>query len=253
MKYRFIAILILMLVGSQNLYSQDYIILSDSEVRGILRVSLGATQFSLREKDSLAQSAYGIHLSNEVKLLSYVWNKEKSFTFHDAFYLDLSFGRMNNEPRELPSKGESESRFSYVANMGYLLLPGYRNPKWALLAGLDFRWRAVKVGEYTFPNVDGPLLYYSRPLVIRAEYALSKEIADKRAIFMMWYDNGTAKRTNYLSARLEYPIGEKGRSWIYFQYTGQSALGEDTFTPSDAKDTKFNQLILGVRIQNAIL
>ncbi|MES2690978.1 MAG: hypothetical protein V4658_11285 [Bacteroidota bacterium] len=237
-------------------HAQQYIYLSRSGIRDFMRFNIGPTQFSLTPKDSAARTAYGLHVSNEVKLVSGFWNKERAFTFHDAFYMDMSFGRMNNTPRKTKagtSEEDVETRFSYTLNMGYLLLAGYRNPKWGVLAGIDFRFRGTRIGDMVTPDINGNLFNYSRPVVLRGEYCISKDVAEKRAIAMLWYDNGSATRDSYFSVRAEYPTGKSGRFWLYFQYTQQRSLGEDAFLFTPATPMSFKQLTLGLRIQNALL
>jgi hypothetical protein len=247
-------ILFLLVISSfKPLLSQEYIYLDREDIRKTLRLNIGATQFSLTPKDSAAITANGIHLSNEVKIVSRFWKKDWAFTVHDAFYLDLNLGWAAKTRIGGGSSPRTESHFSFVANMGYLFLAGYRVPRWAALGGIDFRWRAARIGDVTTPDVDGPLFNFSRPLVLRGEYCISREVAEKRAIVMFWYAKSTATQPNYLSVRAEYPLGSKGRYWLCFQYTYQKSISEDTLIWTPPVETKFNQYMIGIRIQNALL
>lgn len=241
---------------SNVLYAQQYIYVSRAGVRNLLRVNLAATQFSLTPKDSATNTAYGVHLSNEVKIISAWWKKDWAFTVHDAFYFDISMGRLHNSARKnspTSFSGRDESRFCFTTNFGYLLLAGYRNPKWGALGGIDFRWRGATVGDMKTPNTYGNLFNYSRPVVIRGEYCISDEVADKRVIATLWYDAGTTARTKYFSTRLEYPLGKGGRWWALFQYTSEQSQGEDRYYSPAFINMYFKQLSLGFRVQNALL
>jgi hypothetical protein len=252
-KPEFLCLLLGILLLVKTASAQEYIYISEEGIRKLLRVNAGVTQWSITPKDSSAShSAVGIHLSNEVKIVSGFWDKKKEFTIHDAFYFDLNMGLMTTDPRSKTSSlgNETESKFSMCANFGYLGLVGYREKKWAALAGIDFRWRMASIGGFSMPNLDGPLLYFSRPLVLRGEYCLSKSIANKRAILMLWYAAGSGERMPYQSLRLELPLGDEGRWWLCGQYTHQEGLTEDNFSLVKPFNASFNQWMLGVRIGN---
>lgn len=229
-------------------YSQDYILVNAESLRKILRFNIGYTYFSIEQADSGSGSAQGLHLANEVKIASAFFDADKEFTVHDAFYFDINFGRLNGTKHTIGD--ESESRFSMVTNMGYLLLAGYRENKWAALAGIDFRWRRARVGGVEMPYLDGPLFYDSRPIVLRGEYRLSKENPNKRAILMLWStlnNSISSKRTPYQSARLELPLSSKGKWWVMLQYTLQTALAQDVFRLGTPQEGVFNQFAAGIR------
>lgn len=230
-----------------TVYGQESILVSAEGLRKVVRVNFGYTYFSIKQADSTGRSAQGLHLSNEVKIISSFFDADKKFTVHDAFYFDINFGRLDGEKHT--NGVETESRFSMVANMGYLVLAGYRVNKWAALAGIDFRWR--RAGGVDIPNLDGPLFYASRPIVLRGEYMLSKDNPNKRAILMLWstFSNTvTEKKAPYQSARLELPLGSRGRWWFMLQYTTQKALSQDVFRFGVPCQSNFNQITAGFRI-----
>ena len=145
-------------------------------------------------------------------------------------------------------KTETESRFSMATSFGYLGMIGYRNKKWGALAGVDFKWQTSTIGGVTMPNLDGDLLYFSRPLVLRGEYNLSKE-NNRRLIATFWYDGGnTTTRAPYQSIRVELGLGESERWWLLLQYNHQKALGENHFMINPPAEVSFNQFIVGLRI-----
>lgn len=238
-------------------WAQEYIYISSEGVRDVLRVNIGYTNWTLTPKDSSnGGSANGIHLSNEVKIVSALWDKKSAFTVHDAFYFDINLGLKSDARKATTGAPDDEKKFSVNTNFGYLLLAGYRNKKWGALAGLDFRWQTCNAGGFGTPSLNGDLFNFTRPLVVRGEYCVSESVADKRAIGTIWYDSGTNdySRATYFSFRGEYPIGSQGRWWLLGQYTFMQSIGDDKFyTNPTPVITNMNQFIIGFRIQNALL
>ena len=229
--------------------AQDYIYVSYDGIRKYMRFDVGYTQWSMQQTDSAARLSRGLHLHNEVKIISAFWKNRSRITVHDAFYLGLDMGGLSSE-RHVSGIGEDaeyESKFSMVINMGYLFLGGYRVQKWGALAGIDFRWRASTVGDLTMPNLNGPLFYLSTPLVVRGELGLSKNYDAKRVIVTGWSNIGK-KHTPYQSLRIELPLDKEGRFWFAAQYTAQDALAEDMFNFTAESMTKFRQYMIGFRI-----
>lgn len=227
-------------------FAQQYIYISQEGLVKIFRFEAGYTRFSLTPQDSSTKTAQAIHLSNEVKIISaFMGNHE--ITVHDAFYLDLDLGVMTS-PKNVYKGNETESGFALNTNMGYLCLVGYRNKKWAALGGIDFRWRTTAVGGVSMPDLNGDLLYFSRPVVLRGEYNFSKN-KNRRIIGQFWYANGNqTSRMPFQSFRIEYGIGSAERFWLMAQFTQQKALGENHFMIYPPSQTVFNQLVLGVRV-----
>src|SRR5688572_24105820 len=87
--------------------AQQYIYISEDGVRKFLRVDLGYTQWTMQQADSGARHAQGVHLLNEVKILSGFLSKDGGFAFHDAFYFGLDLGLMTSDPH---SKGNGENK-----------------------------------------------------------------------------------------------------------------------------------------------
>ena len=247
-----ISLTILLLSFCHSIFAQKYIYLSKESIRKLMRVNIGLTQWSITQKDSSSRNAIGLHLSDEVKMISGFIDKKSEFALFDAIYFDLNMGMMTSQPTTFKmsasSSLENETRFSFTSNFGYLILGGYRNKKFGALAGMDFRWRQATVGGIDMPNLDGPLLYFSRPFVLRGEYCLSKENFDRRGILMFWYDGGSDSRASFQSVRLEYPLGDSGKWWVVGQYTHQSALSQDNFRILNPYNSSFNQFMFGLRI-----
>jgi hypothetical protein len=243
--YNLIFISLLILI-CHSTFAQQYVYFTKAEVRNLLRTNIGLTQWSITQQDSAARNAVGIHLSAETKIISSFINKKSEFAFHDAFYFDLNMGMMTSKQNTY--KTETESSFSFTTNFGYLALAGYRNKQFGALGGIDFRWRMATVGGVSMPNLDGPLLYFSRPFVLRGEYCFSDANFDRRAIVMYWYDGGSDSRPTFQSVRLELPLGESGRWWLCGQYIYQAALSQDNFRILNPYNSTFNQWMIGLRV-----
>ena len=236
--------------------AQQYIYISEDGIYKVLRVNVGLTQWRLTPVDSPFASANGIYLNSEVKLISNVVNRTLGFTIHDAFYLDMSVGVMSQDKR-VAHNGELESKISFNINTGYLALAGYRTEKWAALGGMDFRFSTYQVGGKKMPNIDGPLFYASRPLVLRGEYALSKSNPNVRAILSIWatrpyssFVKNELTRAPYQSVRLELPLNKNGRFWFFTQYCHSKQMGEDVHMFYPPRVFTFNQFMLGLRVGN---
>lgn len=234
-----------------SLSAQQYIWVSNEGIRKTLRVGFGATQWSIKVKDSSLKVARGIHLANEVKIISGFTDMRDHFAVHDAFYFDLNMGVMSGKGRgQNLASSDREGRFGMTANFGYLGVFGYRNKQWAAMAGLDFRWHNATIGDYTMPHLYGPLLYFSRAFVARGEWRIGKDNMNQRLVGMVWWGPGGGKRQPWQSVRLELPLGEEARWWLCAQYSGQKARGEDLFRYGGGEmDMRFSQWMIGLRIQ----
>ncbi|MBS1652804.1 MAG: hypothetical protein JSU07_12415 [Bacteroidetes bacterium] len=232
--------------------AQQYIYVSREGIRNVLRANIGYTNWSIIQKDSGARIANGIHLLNEVKIISAFRKKENKLAIHDAFYFDINLGLMSSKQRKMAwSSGiETESKFSKCINFGYLLLVGYRTEKWAALGGADLRWSNYAVGGTDMPGISGDLFNFNRPFLLRGEYCLSSETADYRAIATLWYDNGNKERPTYQGIRLEYPINKSARFWLFAQYTHLKALSQDNFMIKNPIISNYQQFTFGLRVGN---
>lgn len=233
-----------------SLHAQQYIWVSQEGIRRFLRVGFGYAQWSLTMQDSNARHARGIHLANEVKLISGFTDMRDRMAVHDAFYFDMNMGVMTSPQRGANLEpADREGRFSLTANFGYLGVTGYRNKKWAAMGGLDFRWHSANVGDKQMPHLDGPIFYFSRALVGRGEWSFSKENMNRRLVGMLWWGAGGGKRQPWQSVRFEFPLGEEARWWLCAQYSGQKATGEDIYHTSYREaPVRFNQWMFGLRI-----
>ena len=236
--------------------AQEKLYISEEGVYKFFRVNVAATNWNIKPLDSQSRSATGIYLNNEGKIISGFQKKTLGFTIHDAFYFDMSFGKMNQDAR-IAHNGEVESKLSININMGYLGLAGYRTERWAALGGLDFRFFNYSVGGSDLPNVNGSLFYASTPIVLRGEYGFSKSNPNVRAILSVWttrsyahYEKTASTKAPYHAVRLELPLTGKGRFWLFAQYVNTKQLGEDTHMFYPARVATFNQYMVGLRVGN---
>jgi hypothetical protein len=243
--------LVCMLVARQS-QAQDVIYISEEGIYQLLRVNFAVTSMSMKLKDSAGYTAYGIHLSNEVKIISAFWDVDKKFTVHDGFYFDMSFGRGPAHADKTIASGYNapRGRGALTTNMGYFCLAGYRTQPWGALGGIDFRWRHTTVAKVAQPNLDGPLFYGSFPLVVRLEKGLDVENPNKRLALMLWTTLSDKKRAGYQSAKVEYGISDNGRWNLFAQWQHQAATGEDLYRFTDGQPAVFNQMTFGLRVGN---
>lgn len=254
MKPTRLLILMLMLAFGGKVFGQQEIWVSHEGIRQVLRVGFGPTMWSVRIPDSTVKRAAGLHLSNEVKIISALsFSKlEKKFAVHDAFYFDINMGGLRGEARGQDlDPFYRERKFSKVINFGYLAAFGYRNSRWAALAGMDFRFRVANAGEFNMPNLYGPLFYYSPAIVLRGEWAFSGKNPNARLVGMAWVGPGFGEKSYpYYSARVELPLGPEARWWLCGQYTTQAAKGEDLYYGGLGEQERmiFSQWMFGFRI-----
>jgi hypothetical protein len=194
---------------------------------------LNATHFSLTPKDSAARSALGLGIAAEVKIISAFFENEEGFTIHDAFYLDLFFGQLYN-PRErfIRNSNEKEQKWALAGESGYLAMAGYRNDKWGVLGGFDFRYKLAMVGDVGTGIVGTSVL-------LRGEYNFSNE-NERRLVTTFWLGN-------YKSIRAELSLGQEGEYWIFGQYEYFKANGEDLFYGIEKTEMDFNQFTIGIK------
>jgi len=238
-----ITLTLLLFFNLSQLKAQEYIYISSDGLAKILRADIGYTQFNLTPKDSATQSVNAIHLNNEVKILTGKKGEKYPITIYDAFYFNLALGLLSSEPQQ--NGEEKESSFAFTFDFGYTFLAGYRNKQLGLLGGVDFRWRAADANGITMPDLNGDITYYSRPLVIRGEYALFNK---SRVVGTIWYDDGNAERASFKSTKLMFSLGEEQRYWFMVQYVNQSAKGQNIFKSYDPTEVAFTQFIIGLHI-----
>ena len=233
-------------------FSQQYIYISEEGIRKFVRADIGYTRWSINAADSNTRSVQGIHLLNEVKIFSGLSENWDGFAIHDAFYVNIDLGVLMEERNSKFIRGalEYESKFSSNLAFGYLGMLGWRTNKWGALIGTDLRAMGANAGGLKIPNIDGPLLYFSSPLMIRTEFCMSKKHPDFRVVLTAWKTLKRKKLHPFEGLRFEFPLSTKGRFWLLAQYAGISGLSEDVFLFDGVKQAKFQQFILGIRVGN---
>lgn len=235
----------LCLISFQS-YAQVPIYVSEEGLYKLLRVNIGATRFTIKPADSASRTVNGLHLNNEVKLISGFTDPRDHFAVHDAFYFDLNMG-LTPKGQQRQKGTEKEGRFGMSANFGYYFLAGYRNEAWGALGGIDFRFRNARAGGLSMPNLNGPLFYYSMPLVLRGEFTYAPNNPNRKMVAMLW-STVASKRTPYQSLRAELALDDNGRWWLCGQATMQKAMHEDVFLFAAPAKATFSQFMLGLRV-----
>src|SRR5687768_3793815 len=94
---KFFLFLVLLLSFHSDTIAQQYIYIDEEGIRKVLRVDLGYSQWSMQQQDSSSRVAKGVHLLNEVKILSLLTPKNGGFAIHDAFYFGMDLGLLSGK------------------------------------------------------------------------------------------------------------------------------------------------------------
>jgi hypothetical protein len=226
-------------------YTQDHIYVSRNGLAKVLRVNFAATLWTILQGDSAARRAVGLHLSNELKILSAFLDYENAFSVFDGFYFNFDIGKMLNPVHVLPDK--KETAFSLNMSFGYKVLAGYRNDKLSALGGIDLRWVRNSVGELDMPYLNGPLLYFFKPYMLRFEYSYRKNRPEQRMALVGWTTFNSATQKAYRGLRFEIAMEKTGNWWFFTQYDFQKALVQDNFRFMQATDGRLSQLFMGFK------
>ena len=243
---------VLLIVIGKTAKAQEYIYISEDGLYRFLRVNAAITSMSMRFKDSTGYTAYGIHLSNEVKIISAAWDVDNKWTVHDGFYLDLSFGRGPEHADKTVARtySNTRSRGAFTTNFGYYGMFGYRTQPWGVLGGIDFRVHQASVAKFTMPDLNGPLMYFCTPLMLRLEKGLDKENPNQRIALTLSSTLSSKKRAPIQNMQLEYGLSDNGRWNLFAQWIHQKANAEDVYKFTGVHTAVFNQLTVGLRVGN---
>lgn len=225
-----------------SLATQAQILVNSNDLADILRVNIGVFDWRLNQIDSSARIGRGIHLSNEVRIVSSKIKKESNFTAYDAFYFDINLGKMTSEKHK--RNEEFEKGYSAGFNFGYLLALGFKNDKFSVLGGMDFRCTRGSVGGTTMPD---EVINFYKPIVLRGDFAFRKGNPDQRMALMLWSTPNINKIGIYRSLRYEFSFENTGRWWLFFQYNYQKNYMQDYFRGNPYAVGVFNQLFFGIR------
>lgn len=191
-----------------TIYDPTKYILVDAR---LLRGAVGYSTFGISEVDTLpARQAQGINERIEARLVSGLLKHEEGFVIADAFFLDLTFGRMSSEP--LYYYDNPESRFSMLMQFGYSFLAGYSTEKFGVLAGKSFNWSSAFIGGTSLPGVE--LLTGTGPWMMRAE--MRPAFSNEFRIMLTGWDNFNNERRDQ-GFRVDIPFLPKRRLFLTYE------------------------------------
>jgi len=208
----------------------------------LLRGAIGYATFGISEVDTLADRVgQGINLRIEARMISGFMKRTEGFVVADAFFLDLTLGKLTSEP--LSYYDNPEDRFSTAMTFGYSFLAGYSTEHFGILGGKSFNWSTAFVGGTTLPGAE--LMVGHAPWMMRLELrpAFSKEF---RVMLTGWDNFNEAKRSN--GFRVDLPFLPKRRLFLTY---AMSRLGGDvsyaTFDNDRYANGLFTQHLIGLR------
>lgn len=208
----------------------------------MLRGAIGYSMFSIHDVDSLpARQGQGVNERIEARLVSMFVERDEGFMIADAFFLDLTLGRMSSEP--LFYYDNPESRFSMMMQFGYSFLAGYSAKNFGLLGGKSFNWSSATVGGTSLPGME--LLTGTAPWMIRAEWrpAFSNEF---RIMLTGWNNFNNARIDQ--GFRVDIPFLPKRRLFLTYEYGRRgSDVSYATFNNDQYAPGYFTQHMVGIR------
>jgi hypothetical protein len=217
---------------------EKYILVDDKMFRG----GFGYAAFGISDVDTLpARLGQGVNTRIECRLASRILDRDEGFVIADAFFLDMTLGRMSSEP--LAYYIDPESRFSVNIQFGYSFLAGYSAERYGLLAGKSFNWSSASVGGTSLPGVD--LFTSTGPWMMRAEFrpAFSNEF---RVMITGW-DNFNDERRDH-GFRVDIPFLPKRRLFLTYEYGRRSSdVSYVTFDNDQYAPGHFTQHLFGMR------
>lgn len=208
----------------------------------LLRGSVGYTMFGIHDVDTLPDRlGQGVDLRIEARLVSGFMKKTEGFVIADAFYLDLTMGRMSSGPLEYYS--DPESRLAYAMRSGYSFLAGYSNAHFGILGGKEVLWGTAQVGGSGLPG--DVLLAFSAPWMARLEYrpAFSEEF---RIMLTGWDNFREGRRIN--GFRVDIPFLPKRRFFLTYTLSrSDGPVSYATFDNNTYSPGVFTQHMIGLR------
>lgn len=221
------------------IYDPSQYILVDAR---LLRGAIGYTTFSINDVDTLPDRlGQGLNMRIEARIVSGLLKHTEGFVIADAFFLDLTMGRMSSEP--LFYYDSPESRFSYAMQFGYSFLAGYSNKSFGVLGGKSFNWSAASVGDSGLPGAK--LLTATGPWMARFEFrpAFSNEF---RIMVTAW-DNFNRDKIDQ-GFRVDIPFLPERRLFLTYQYGHRSGdVSAAIFDNDHYAPGAFSQHLFGIR------
>jgi hypothetical protein len=208
----------------------------------LLRGSVGYTMFGISDVDSLPDRlGQGVDLRIEARLVSGFMKKSEGFVIADAFYLDLTMGRMSSAPLEYYS--DPESRLAYAMRFGYSFLAGYSNEHFGVLGGKGIEWSAAQVGGSGLPG--DVLLAFTAPWMARLEYRPG--FSEEFRIMLTGWDSFREGRRNS-GFRVDIPFLPKRRFFLTYTFSrSDGPVSYATFDNDHYSPGVFTQHMIGLR------
>jgi len=208
----------------------------------LLRGSVGYTSFGISDVDTLPdRQGQGVDLRIEARLVSSFLKKTEGFVIADAFFLDLTMGRLSSEP--LYYYTSPESRFCTSVAFGYSFLAGYSTERFGILGGKQILWSTAMVGGTDLP---GPTLFtFTAPWMARLEFrpGFSQEF---RIMLTGWDNFNDDKRTN--GFRVDIPFLPKKRFFLTYTFTrATDQVSYASFDNYQYASGTFTQHMIGLR------
>ena len=222
-----------------RVYDASKYILIDAK---LLRGSVGYTTFGISDLDTLADRlGQGVELRIEARLISGFVKRTEGLVIADAFFLDLTMGRLSSEP--LYYYDNPEDRFSTAMNFGYSILAGYSTEHFGVLGGKSFEWFSGSVGGTSLPGAT--LMSGTAPWIARLEFrpAFSPEFR----IMLTGWDNFNSTKQNK-GFRVDVPFLPKNRLFLTYAYSRMCGdVSYATFNNDEYAPGTFTQHMFGIR------
>ena len=222
-----------------TVYDASRYILVDAR---LLRGALGYSTFSINGVDTFPdREGEGLDERIEARIVSGFMDNDEGFVIADAFFLDLTLGRMTSEP--LAYYNDPESRFSVMMKFGYSFLAGYSTDHFGLLAGKSFNWSSAFVGQSTMPGE--ALLTGTAPWMARLE--LRPAFSNEFRIMLTAWDNFKEERLDQ-GFRIDIPFLPQRRLFLTYEYGRRGAdVAYATFDNDRYAPGFFTQQMFGIR------
>ena len=225
-----------------NSYNSDkYLYLDAKLIRAVVGVSFNnlsiAPESGTGYKVPNRRSTM-VYLRNDFRVVSKFMDGDRKWVFRDALYLDLALGKLTVDP--IKGNKDYEDKTCIDFDFGYQLLYGYRNKKWAALAGFDIIAVYNKMGSAY--NSDALLDLYT-PLSGRLEYHAWG--GNECRMVLGGFTNFSSENA-YRTVFFDFPIAFGKRFFLTCQYTTRKTKME-TFVTNIAP-ASFSSLMFGFKV-----
>jgi len=250
MRFKLLALLFLVfLAHAGNSQTKTLIVYDPSKYvlvnPRLIRGEIDYSNFSVHGNGKFNdRNGWGVRLRNEARIISsFMENEDHRFFLYDAFYFDLTMGKMTSKP--YTGYSDTEATFATLISMGYDLYAGYRNERFGFLAGKKFNWNSARIGMTSIPG-DGSLFYRLSPWSFRMEYCLGFNY-EFRLVLSGW-NSFSKERKNY-GLKIDVPIHPKKRFFLTAEYNYYKAIAEANYFAGDTRyGARIGQFSIGFRV-----